>query len=99
MTKTKHPLADAFYRLGKDMGEINRRLAVIEEQSLKLQALEQIISEQTEQIKTLGTVANKLIDALQQPQSLNVRTEPDIAATENQGHLTDSVLPRAVARA
>ncbi|MDY2947336.1 MAG: hypothetical protein SOS93_05845 [Mannheimia varigena] len=90
-TKHKHPLADAFYQLGKDMGEINRRLAVIEEQSLKLQALEQIIGEQTELIKTLETAVNKLIDALQQSQSLNVRSESAVAATENQDHLTDGV--------
>ncbi|HDL4235227.1 TPA: hypothetical protein PW772_002482, partial [Mannheimia haemolytica] len=86
-TKHKHPLAEAFYQLGKDVGEINRRLVVVDEQSLKLQELKQTINEQTEQIKTLGTVVNKLIDALQQSQSLNVRSESAVAATENQDHL------------
>lgn len=31
MTKTKHPFTEAFYQLGKDVGEINRRLSVIEQ--------------------------------------------------------------------
>ncbi|HDL3214374.1 TPA: hypothetical protein PW344_002722, partial [Mannheimia haemolytica] len=48
-TKHKHPLAEAFYQLGKDVGEINRRLVVVDEQSLKLQELKQTINEQTEQ--------------------------------------------------